>query len=1189
MSSLSDFSPDFTADVRARGLDYHKRGLVRLTKSSDGLIQARVEGTYDYRTRLERDKYGDWTYDCTCPYFSDHGEPCKHLWATLLKADQEGVLPDPDADPDGAAREEPDTDAADEGRDEDEGDDEGDDAGGSADRGGRPTGGARDVRPQAQPTSPPRRGGWMPAQAAGTAAWKRQLLLLRQSMETHGPGPAVGPGAAAAFAWPATRRVAYVIDVPATLEAAALTVQLSQQTLGKGGGWERPKPLKIAREHVALLPDPGDRQIIQMLLGAKSNTFEYYYAYEQSEIPRKFVLPESAYATTLRPMCETGRCLLRRTEEKESFDPTPLAWDAAEPWEFWLEVKRSPGGRNYLFDGSLRRKEGDAEQRLGINEPDVVLRGGLAIAAGRVSGLNDFGAFDLMASLRDGLKLTVPGDQADELLRTLFSLPQLPRLDLPEEMRVEEARPAPKPRIKVKSAPSGSRSGWGGGDDRLVAEVSFDYNGQVVRGAGGGRDERGTVFQPDARRVLHRDLRAEEAYRTRLLELGFRQGHNYATDRNSLRLSSAKLPRVVRDLTAEGWHVEAEGKLYRQPGELQVRVSSGIDWFELHGEVSFGDTTAPLPRLLAALRRGEKSVKLDDGTFGLLPEEWLKKYGLLANLGEAVDDHLRFTKRQLGFLDVLLASMPEARVDEVFQHARQELAGFQGVEPADAPAGFVGELRAYQREGLGWMQFLRQFGFGGCLADDMGLGKTVMVLSMLESRRQLRVNGADATTADQKPAKQNGNGDGSVHPTTPPPHNPTTSARPGPSLVVVPKSLVFNWKQEAAKFTPQMRVLDHTGIARTKETAEHFDQFDLILTTYGTLRRDAELFKDVRFDYVVLDEAQAIKNASSGSAKAARLLRADHRLALSGTPVQNHLGELWSLFEFLNPGMLGAASVFKMTSTSAGVSLDPESREVLSRALRPFILRRTKQQVASDLPEKLEQTLFCELEPAQRKQYDELRAHYRQALLERIARDGMNKAKIEILEALLRLRQAACHPGLIDKNRAEEPSAKLDALLQQVLPVLDEGHKVLVFSQFVSLLSIVRGRLDAEKVPYEYLDGQTRDRQARVERFQTDPECKLFLISLKAGGLGLNLTAAEYVFLLDPWWNPAVEAQAIDRAHRIGQTRRVFAYRLIARDTVEEKVLALQQTKRDLADAIISADNSVIAKLGREDLELLLS
>ncbi len=382
-------------------------------------------------------------------------------------------------------------------------------------------------------------------------------------------------------------------------------------------------------------------------------------------------------------------------------------------------------------------------------------------------------------------------------------------------------------------------------------------------------------------------------------------------------------------------------------------------------------------------------------------------------------------------------------------------------------------------------------------------------------------------------------------------------------------------------------MLDHTGTARTK-AGEHFDDYDVILTTYGTLRRDALLFKDVRFDHCILDEAQAIKNAASESAKAARLIQADYRLALSGTPIENHLGELWSLFEFLNPGMLGSASVFRLGGAGAR-NPDEETRALLARALRPFILRRTKDQVAKDLPQKSEQTIYCELEAAQRKQYDELREHYRQVLLGRIEREGINKSKMQILEALLRLRQAACHPGLIDKRKTTESSAKLDTLLPQIAEVLEEGHKALVFSQFTSFLAIVRDRLDADKIPYEYLDGRTRNRGARVEHFQTDPDCKLFLISLKAGGLGLNLTAAEYVFLLDPWWNPAVEAQAIDRSHRIGQTRPVFAYRLIARDTVEEKVLELQRTKRALADAIINADNSLIRSLGREDLELLLS
>jgi SNF2 family DNA or RNA helicase len=408
-----------------------------------------------------------------------------------------------------------------------------------------------------------------------------------------------------------------------------------------------------------------------------------------------------------------------------------------------------------------------------------------------------------------------------------------------------------------------------------------------------------------------------------------------------------------------------------------------------------------------------------------------------------------------------------------------------------------------------------------------------------------------------------------------------------PSLLVVPRSLAFNWKAEAARFAPQLRILDHTGQQRLK-TTEHFDDYDLIITTYGTLRQDAVRFKDVEFDYVILDEAQAIKNAATASSKAARLLRGRNRLALSGTPVENHLGELWTLFDFLNPGLLGAASVFNLTGLGAR-NPDEETRLLLSRALRPFILRRTKAQVAKDLPAKNEQTIYCEMESLQRKLYDELRDHYRRILMGIIDERGLKRAKIQVLEALLRLRQAACHPGLIDKKRTRESSAKLDLLLEQLPEVLDEGHKVLVFSQFTSLLAIVRERLDKEKIVYEYLDGRTRDRAARVERFQNDDGCKLFLISLKAGGLGLNLTAADYIFLLDPWWNPAVEAQAIDRAHRIGQTKNVFAYRLIARGTVEEKVLDLQNSKRELADAIINADHSLIRTLAREDLELLLS
>ncbi len=354
------------------------------------------------------------------------------------------------------------------------------------------------------------------------------------------------------------------------------------------------------------------------------------------------------------------------------------------------------------------------------------------------------------------------------------------------------------------------------------------------------------------------------------------------------------------------------------------------------------------------------------------------------------------------------------------------------------------------------------------------------------------------------------------------------------------------------------------------------------------MRRDIAVLKDVDFDYVVLDEAQTIKNPSSQIARASRLLKSNYRLALSGTPIENNAGDLWSIFEFLNPGMLGRSSAFR---THIADPDSKEARQLVSKGLRPFILRRTKRQVAAELPDRLEETIFCDMEDDQRKLYDELRLHYRDSLLGLVQQQGIARSKMHVLEALLRLRQAACHPALLDRGDQQESYAKLDFLIPHLQELVAEGHKALVFSQFTSMLSIVREHLDKTGIVYEYLDGKTRDRKARVNRFQEDDNCRVFLISLKAGGLGLNLTAADYVFLLDPWWNPAVEAQAIDRAHRVGQNRTVFAYRLICRDTVEEKIAALQKQKRELADAILEGDDtsSILKDLSAEDLELLLS
>jgi SNF2 family DNA or RNA helicase len=413
-----------------------------------------------------------------------------------------------------------------------------------------------------------------------------------------------------------------------------------------------------------------------------------------------------------------------------------------------------------------------------------------------------------------------------------------------------------------------------------------------------------------------------------------------------------------------------------------------------------------------------------------------------------------------------------------------------------------------------------------------------------------------------------------------------------PSIVVVPRSLVFNWVREAGRFAPRLRLLDYSGTAR-RSSAIDGGTVDLVITTYGTLRRDAAELAAIPFDYAILDEAQAIKNPGSASAKAARLLDARHRLAMTGTPIENRLEELWSLFEFLNPGMLGSASGFselvrltEMEDSVAGAA--SVQRDLLARALRPVILRRTKEQVARDLPPRTEQTLGVVLQGEQREFYDALLASYRRSVLEQVDRFGIGRSGMHILEALLRLRQAACHPGLADPLMMGAPSAKLDALLPRLEEVAEQGHKALVFSQFTSFLALARARLEAAGIPYEYLDGSVRDRQSRVDRFQTDAACPLFLISLKAGGHGLNLTAADYVYLLDPWWNPAVEAQAIDRAHRIGQTRSVIATRLVARDTVEEKILELQASKRALADAILGQDQGVLTGIGRAELEVLL-
>ena len=1089
----------FSKKIRERGEQVYWDHLVAITNGSEVEVAANVQGSYLYEVGLawEEGALNGW---CECPYFEDTGA-CKHLWATILAAEAKGYL--------SAAA-------------SDEGvaffDDYSDDNYAELPDSSKQLSDSRSLPPRI--IKPP---------APTPPSWRQKLTeIARQHTASSQKTDE----------WPAKRQIIYMVDVASSVRQGALHLDLMTRDKKKDGTWSWPAIIKMKYSQLPHLPLAEDRDILAALEGGRES---YHYVSSYDQVPGQRVLRDSAAGRLIPEIVRTGRCFLKgnTASGQEGKSISELSWDDNGAWRFCLKVAPPDQGK-LLVTGFLRR----GEESMPLSEP-VLLVPGLLFTTSHVAPLKD-APFVWISSLRKEGLIEAPENERDELMTALLCAPDLPPLEIPEELHYEEIKLQPRPHLKIRSGTAVMRD-----STRLSAEVSFQYEEWIVPE----QDRSAGRYEADSRRFLRRDFAAEKAAIETLRETGVKyikySWSSYLNPEPSWEMASSKMPRIIRALVGAGWHVEAEGKYFRRPGEFRLEVSSGVDWFELHGEVQYGEVKAHLPALLQALRSGENMVRLGDGSYGLLPEEWLRRIGPLAGMGTADGTHVVFRQSQAGLLDALLAAQPEARCDETFTRIRKELCQFQGVEAAAQPAGFNGHLRDYQREGLGWMLFLQRYSFGGCLADDMGVGKTAQMLGLLETRRELQDAGSIAA----------------------------------PSLVVVPRSLVFNWKEEAARFTPQLRVLDYTGLERKNSD---FSGYHLVLTTYGTVRRDILRLKDIEFDYIVLDEAQAVKNASTESSKAVRLLRGKHRLALSGTPVENHLGELWTLFEFLNPGMLGSASVFKLAGEAAR-NPNGETRLLLAHALKPFILRRTKEQVARELPPKSEQTIYCEMESEQRKLYNELREHYRNVLLKRIDTDGLAKSKIQVLEALLRLRQAACHPGLLDQKYREKPSAKTEVLLERLHEIVEEGHKALVFSQFTSLLSIVRQHLDDDGITYEYLDGRTRDRKARVERFQNDENCRLFLISLKAGGLGLNLTAAEYVFILDPWWNPAVEAQAVDRAHRIGQMKQIFAYRLIARDSVEEKVLELQQTKRDLAAAIIGADNSLIRDLRREDIELLLS
>jgi len=1145
---------EFKSDVKTRGEQYYREDRVQLATVASHRVAAVVSGgSGDYEVVV------DWSENersyveasCTCPYFDDHGL-CKHIWATMLDADAKGIGPrrgsgqltvfeaDSDEDDDQDDDWEPEYDLLDEPDDDDQDDDDQDDDDQDDDEGPgwSHRSGGRDAR----------RSSWQ-GMAQGRRSprptgWRQQLAEVFREGASADPGRGILPVLGK------SRQAWYVLDVSSSLADGALAIQFFQRETKQSGQFGTLKSLNCRQDTLDQFPSQEDRELLRGLLAADSERDDAsdpypsrgrygYYGYSYQPRVSEVSVSPAGREPLLAKLCATGRFawVLDTSQQDPEEDGHTLAWDDGPAWRFQLNVEADDEHRRWRLTGSLVREGENAT--IPVTAPVLLMAGGLIVFEDRMARLDAGGVFPWLVALRRNATIEVPYEDRWDLLERLWRSPSQVHTSLPANLGCEEVRLAPQGHLTIHSSERY-------GPRRFPADVHFLYDDKRVTV----RDRGASILDAEKERILARDREQENRLLAQLAEQGARADD--AGD-HDVWIPQPRFSDLVAALVEAGWIVEAEGQRLRKAGQWRLSVTSGIDWFDLEGTCDFDGQAVRLPDLLEALRRGEGFVRLGDGSRGLLPQEWLARFAPLVEMGTAQDEHIRFRPSQALLLDALLAAHKEVSVDRQFAHIRRRLKSFDGVSPRNEPRGFQGELRGYQKEGLGWLGFLRDFRLGGCLADDMGLGKTIQVLAQIQSRRLRPKNGGGARA---------------------------------PSLVVVPRSLVFNWIEEARRFTPNLRVLDYTGTLRAG-ALERLDQVDLIVTTYGTLCRDIAQFKDLRFDYVILDEAQAIKNAHSQRAKACRLLQADHRLAVTGTPVENHLGELWSLFEFLNPGMLGRSATFQRLSK--GTTGGDGDLAVLRRALAPFLLRRTKVQVLRDLPEKTEQTLCCELTGSQRKHYNQLRDFYRASLSKRIADTGLAKAKIHVLEALLRLRQVACHPGLVDKDRVGESSVKLDMLVEQLGEVIDAGHKALVFSQCTSFLAIVRARLDAEKITYEYLDGQTRDRQARVERFQNDPACPLFLISLKAGGHGLNLTAADYVFLLDPWWNPAVEAQAVDRTHRIGQTRRVFAYRIIARDTVEEKVLELQKTKRDLAEAIISADDNVLRQLTADDLQMLLS
>ncbi|HEY0298013.1 MAG TPA: DEAD/DEAH box helicase, partial [Arachidicoccus sp.] len=693
--------------------------------------------------------------------------------------------------------------------------------------------------------------------------------------------------------------------------------------------------------------------------------------------------------------------------------------------------------------------------------------------------------------------------------------------------------------------------------DYLMFEPVFSYLNHVISAQD---NDKIILPQNDKLLIIHRNKEAENLFFQKIQSLhsGFA-----IINSNTLALKGTEVLKnnwfflfidSLREMNVPvyGFETLKKYKFNTAKPTTLISVSSNTDWFDAKINIDFGGQKVSVAEIKKALSNKQQFVELQDGTLGVLPEEWLKKYALLFQVGDAQNGSLKLSKYHFSVVDELYAQRDETELIFQLEEKYEAIKARHSISQVDAPEHLQPILRPYQLSGFQWLNYLSDIRWGGILADDMGLGKTIQTLTFLSYLK--------------------------------------TKSESFKALVVCPTSLLYNWENEIKKFTPSLSYFIHHGATRSYSKIKNED-IDIILTTYGTLRSDIKDFVEISFTYVILDESQAIKNPQSKIAKAVNLLNAGNRLCLSGTPLQNNTFDIYAQMNFLNPGLLGSIDWFKQ---QFAVPIDKfgeqQQKEHLRKLLFPFILRRTKEQVAKDLPEKTEQVLFCEMGAQQRKIYDAYRNDVRDKILGLIDAQGVQRSQLTILQGLMKLRQICDSPAILKEDDYPNHSIKIEELSHELEDNLS-NHKALIFSQFLGMLSLIKTKLQELGIKYEYFDGGTsiNDREKAIQNFQHDDECRVFLISLKAGGVGLNLTAADYVYIVDPWWNPAVEQQAIDRTHRIGQTKNIFAYRMICKDTVEDKILQLQEKKRALAAELISDESGFVKNLSREDIEYLFS